>query len=84
VAVVARHAGGSLEGLGAELTAAGRVTGLLGGYLLLVEVALMSRVPWLERRIGWWQAHPFSLSAAPNGRSAPGFTANSQLRPSLR
>jgi predicted ferric reductase len=41
-----------LDGLGAELTAAGRVTGLLGGYLLLVEVTLMSRIPQLERRIG--------------------------------
>jgi len=43
---------GALGGLGAELTAAGRVTGLLGGYLLLVQVALMARIPWLERRIG--------------------------------
>ena len=43
---------GTLDGLGAQLTAAGRVTGLLGGYLLLVQVALMARIPWLERRIG--------------------------------
>src|SRR4029453_17622820 len=34
------------------LVAAGRVTGLLGAYLLLVQVALMARIPWLERRIG--------------------------------
>jgi predicted ferric reductase len=34
------------------LVAGGRVTGLLGGYLLLVQVALMARIPWLERRIG--------------------------------
>jgi DMSO/TMAO reductase YedYZ heme-binding membrane subunit len=42
----------TLNGPGEALTAAGRVTGLLGGYLLLVEVMLMSRIPWLERRIG--------------------------------
>jgi predicted ferric reductase len=34
------------------LTNAGRVTGLLGGYGLGVLLLLMSRLPWLERRIG--------------------------------
>jgi predicted ferric reductase len=34
------------------LVAAGRVSGLLGAYLLLLQVALMARIPWLERRIG--------------------------------
>ncbi len=34
------------------LIMAGRITGLLGAYLLLVQVALMARIPWLERRIG--------------------------------
>jgi predicted ferric reductase len=38
--------------LSEALVAAGRVTGLLGAYLLLVQVALMARIPWLERRIG--------------------------------
>jgi len=42
----------TLNGPGEALTTAGRVSGLLGGYLLLVEVMLMSRIPWLERRIG--------------------------------
>jgi predicted ferric reductase len=42
----------TLDGPGEALTAAGRVTGLLGAYLLLVEVMLMSRIPWLERGIG--------------------------------
>jgi hypothetical protein len=42
----------ALNGPGEALTAAGWVTGLLGAYLLLVEVLLMSRIPWLERRIG--------------------------------
>jgi predicted ferric reductase len=38
--------------LSEALIAGGRVTGLLGAYLLLVQVALMARIPWLERRIG--------------------------------
>ncbi|HEV2639133.1 MAG TPA: ferredoxin reductase family protein [Actinocrinis sp.] len=43
---------GSLAGVGGYLTAAGRVTGLLAAYLLLVLVALMARIPWLEDRVG--------------------------------
>jgi predicted ferric reductase len=37
---------------GPWLTSAGRVTGLLGTYLVVVEVLLMARVPWLDRMIG--------------------------------
>lgn len=37
---------------GPWLTSAGRVTGLLGTYLAVVEVLLMGRVPWLDRMIG--------------------------------
>ncbi|MDQ6725231.1 MAG: ferric reductase-like transmembrane domain-containing protein [Actinomycetota bacterium] len=44
--------GRSLHSLGDELTAAGRVTALLGTYLLLVQILLMARLPWLERLIG--------------------------------
>jgi len=44
--------GRSLHTLGDELTAAGRVTGLLGTYLLLVQIVLMARLPWLERLVG--------------------------------
>jgi predicted ferric reductase len=44
--------GRSLHTFGDELTAAGRVTGLLGTYLLLVQILLMARLPWLERLIG--------------------------------
>ena len=43
---------GSLAGAGGYLTAAGRVTGLLAAYLLLILVALMARIPWLENRVG--------------------------------
>jgi predicted ferric reductase len=50
------------RGAGDWLTGGGRVTGLLGGYGLGVLLLLMSRVPWLERRIGagrlaGWHAH---------------------------
>ncbi len=44
--------GRALHTFGDELTAAGRVTGLLGTYLILVQVLLMARLPWLERLIG--------------------------------
>lgn len=43
---------GSLRGGGDYVTAAGRVSGLLAAYFLLVLVALMARVPWLENRVG--------------------------------
>jgi predicted ferric reductase len=42
----------TVEGLGPWLTAGGRVTGLLGTYLIVVGVALMGRVAWLDRLIG--------------------------------
>ena len=42
----------SVRGAGPWLTAAGRVTGLLGTYLLVVAVLLMGRVAWLDRLIG--------------------------------
>jgi predicted ferric reductase len=34
------------------LTAAGRITGMVAGFLLLVQVLMMSRVGWLERLVG--------------------------------
>ena len=43
---------GSVRGLGGWLTAAGRVTGLVGTYLIVVGVALMGRIAWLDRLIG--------------------------------
>jgi predicted ferric reductase len=42
----------SINGFGGWLTNAGRVTGLLAGYGVVVLVALMSRLPPLERGIG--------------------------------
>ncbi|MCI4061968.1 ferric reductase-like transmembrane domain-containing protein [Micromonospora sp. R77] len=43
---------GSLSGTTDLLTAAGRITGLVAGYLLLVQVLMMSRVGALERWVG--------------------------------
>ena len=44
--------GRSLHTTADRLTAAGRITGLVGTYLVLVQVVLMARVPWLDRWIG--------------------------------
>ena len=42
----------SIHGLGDWLTNAGRITGLLAGYAVVVLVALMARLPPLERGVG--------------------------------
>ncbi len=42
----------SISGFGDWLTNAGRITGLLAGYSVVVLLALMARVPALERGIG--------------------------------
>lgn len=42
----------SVHGLGDWLTNGGRITGLLAGYAVVVLVALMARIPPLERGIG--------------------------------
>lgn len=56
------HDTAPITGLGDWLTNAGRVTGLLAGYGVVVLVALMARIPPLERGIGAdklarWHAH---------------------------
>jgi predicted ferric reductase len=43
---------GSLRTLGDQFTAVGRLTGLVGTYLVLVQVLLMARLPWLDRLVG--------------------------------
>lgn len=43
---------GSLTDTAAVLTAAGRITGLAAGYLLLVQLLLMSRLQTLEKYVG--------------------------------
>ncbi|MCW2879605.1 MAG: ferric reductase [Sphaerisporangium sp.] len=42
----------SVSGLGGWLTDAGRITGLLAGYAIAVLLALMARIPALERGVG--------------------------------
>ncbi|WP_327714234.1 ferric reductase-like transmembrane domain-containing protein [Streptomyces sp. NBC_00490] len=46
------HDTGSVVGAAGWLTGAGRIAGLLSGYACAILVALMARVPLLERRIG--------------------------------
>ena len=38
---------------GELLTSIGRITGLLGAYLALIQVVLLARLPWLERLVGF-------------------------------
>ncbi|MQY14162.1 Flavohemoprotein [Streptomyces sp. RB5] len=42
----------SIAGTEGRITAAGRITGLLAGYLIALVVLQMARVPALERRVG--------------------------------
>lgn len=48
----ANNPGGSLHSFADRVTAAGRITGLLGTYLILIQIVLMARVPWLDRSVG--------------------------------
>jgi predicted ferric reductase len=43
---------GSLTSTGTVLTGAGRIVGLVAGYVMLVQVLLMSRLPVLDRWVG--------------------------------
>jgi predicted ferric reductase len=43
---------GALHAPGGWYTLAGRLSALVGTYLMLVMVVLMSRIPWLERSVG--------------------------------
>lgn len=40
------------QGAAGAMTAVGQITGLVGGYSLLAQVLLMSRLGWLERWVG--------------------------------
>ncbi len=42
----------SLHGSALLLTASGRITGMIAGFILLVQILLMSRVRWLELSVG--------------------------------
>ncbi len=43
---------GAVDGMPAALTEAGRITGMVGGFALLAQMLLMSRVGWLDRGVG--------------------------------
>lgn len=51
-AVAAGESRGSLSAPGGLLTAAGRLAGFTGAYLLLIMIVLIARLPWLERSAG--------------------------------
>jgi hypothetical protein len=53
-----------VDGTGAALVEAGRITGMIGGYVLLVQILLMSRV-------GWLAAMPWGTRVLSSGDSAP-------------
>lgn len=42
----------SIVSTGEILMAAGRISGMVAGFVLLTQVLLMSRVGWLERGMG--------------------------------
>jgi len=42
----------TVSGPGAVATAAGQLTGLVGAYVVLVQLLLMARVPWMEEHVG--------------------------------
>ena len=50
--VLVNETSGSLASPGGWFTAAGRLTGFLGSYLMLMMVFLIARIPWLERAVG--------------------------------
>jgi predicted ferric reductase len=43
----------SLESTKTVVLSLARITGLLGAYLALIEIALLCRLPWLERLVGF-------------------------------
>jgi predicted ferric reductase len=43
----------AVHDVGSLCTSVGRITGLLGAYLLLIQLLLLARIPWVERRVGF-------------------------------
>jgi predicted ferric reductase len=48
----ANHGIANLQGVGQPATTVGRLTGLWASDLLLIQVLLMARIPWVERAYG--------------------------------
>lgn len=51
-AVITGESRGSLAAPGGLMSAAGRLAGFTGAYLMLIMVVLVARLPWLERTVG--------------------------------
>jgi len=51
-AVITGESRGSLAAPGGLMSAAGRLAGFTGAYLMLIMVVLVARLPWLERSAG--------------------------------
>jgi ferredoxin-NADP reductase len=51
-AVITGESRGSLAAPGGLVSAAGRMAGFTGAYLMLIMVVLVARLPWLERSVG--------------------------------
>lgn len=51
-AVILGESRATLAAPGGMLSAAGRLTGMTGTYLMLIMVVLIARLPWLERSVG--------------------------------
>jgi predicted ferric reductase len=51
-AVITGESRGSLAAAGGLVTAAGRLAGFTGSYLMLIMVVLVARLPWLEGSVG--------------------------------
>jgi predicted ferric reductase len=80
-----------LQSLADEYIMGAQLTGLLAAYLLLIEVALMARIPYLERRIGSWLAtlhrglgaYLIMLLAAHTGLVIAGYSQSLKAPPSV-
>lgn len=56
---------GSLAASGGPLSAAGRLAGFTGAYLMLIMVVLVARLPWLEGAVGQDQLIRWHRQVAP-------------------
>ena len=64
-AVILGESRGSLAAPGGLLSAAGRLAGFTGSYLMLIMVVLVARLPWLERSVGQDQLVRWHRQVAP-------------------
>jgi predicted ferric reductase len=64
-AVITGESHGSLAAPGGLMTAAGRLAGFTGSYLMLILVVLVARLPWLESSVGQDQLVRWHRKVAP-------------------